>query len=371
MRTFLKRLLLTALSISTLSFLCGCSADSTIHTDTGTAADSTDTAALPAEPEETTPQAVYDPDFRVTAYLITDNIQSRLDFDDSHLNGVTDIILIGNGARFYEDGTVKLDTSTLSALQNLRMEIKDLPIRIHMTLFGPTITYPEEISWENMMDMQAKVYNQAFNSGVMEQNIRTMLETYGLDGVFFDWEYPIGDIHKKWFGEFLVSLDKTLGDDFVIGCAISDWCASLSAKAIEAIDMVELMSYDLWDENGYHATYELAMKHVDRLLSLGYDPSQIDLGIPFYARPTTQEASWYGYKDYYDQLDEDGIYYEESTGLKHSFNTYDTVYKKTASCIERGLGGVMVWHYACDTDASNAASLFNAIASAKADANVK
>ena len=221
------------------------------------------------------------------------------------------------------------------------------------------------------MHNAAKEWRKAFESGRLEANIKNMLDTYGLDGVFFDWEYPNRDIHKKWFGEFLVSLDETLGDAYALGCAVADWCADLPAEAIAVLDMVELMSYDLWDENGFHATTELAIAHVEKLLSLGYSPAQIDLGIPFYARPTNKGEYWYGYNGFHDKLDEQGLYHEESTGLKHSFNTPAVVYEKTEWCIENNVGGVMVWHYACDVPGDGEYSLFAAIAQAKADAGVK
>ena len=68
-------------------------------------------------------------------------------------------------------------------------------------------------------------------------------------------------------------------------------------------------------------------------------------------RSETQEKIWYEYNSFYDKLDEDGLYYETDTGLIHSFNTQKTVYDKTAWGIKQGLGGVMVWHYACDVPA--------------------
>lgn len=53
------------------------------------------------------------------------------------------------------------------------------------------------------------------------------------------------------------------------------------------------------------------------------------------------------------------------TGLTFSFNNYDTVYEKTQWAVEKGLGGVMIWHYACDVPAENESSLFNAVTAAE------
>lgn len=221
------------------------------------------------------------------------------------------------------------------------------------------------------MDAQARLYQKAFTSGKLEGNIKSVLETYELDGVFFDWEYPISGGHKKWFGKFLKSLDAALGDDYAIGCAISAWCADFPAEAIAVMDMVELMCYDIFDAEGFHATTQMAKDQVNTLLSLGYSPEQIDLGIPFYGHPTNGQMSWYGYNSFYDKLDEQGLFHEENTGLKHHFNTPDMVYEKTAWCIEQGVGGVMAFHYVCDAPADSGYSLFEAIQRAKDDAGVK
>ena len=208
---------------------------------------------------------------------------------------------------------------------------------------------------------------KAFDSGALEENIKAVLEEYELDGIFFDYEYSISRFAKDDFGEFLVSLKNTIGSDYILGMAIAGWCCDFPAEAIEAVDMVEIMSYDLWDKDGLHATMKTAQDDAEKVIKQGYPPEKIDLGIPFYARPTTREAFWYSYNGFYDQLDENGLYFEENTGLYHSFNTADLVYDKAKWAKERGLGGVMVWHYSCDTPADSEYSLFNAIVRAKSE----
>ena len=372
MKILWKRTLLAALAMATMLPLAACThpAEDTDTADTHrTEPEVTTVAATVAETEE--PEVLeYDPDFRVTAYVCLEADPNNFKFDESHLSTVTDLIFIGSTARFDTEGTVTVEDSALACIDKARAAIGNRPIRLHINLNGPTSTAAAS-TWEEQMDNVAKEFRKAFLSNKLEENIKKALEAYDLDGVFFDWEYPIMATHKKWFGSFLISLNDTLGDGYTIGCAMADWCSNLSPMAIEVIDIVTLMSYDLWDENGLHATTELAKKHVQNMLAQGYSPSQIDLGIPFYARPTTGEAYWYGYNGFHDKLDEQGLYHEESTGLKHSFNTPAVVYEKTEWCIENNVGGVMVWHYACDVPGDGEYSLFAAIAQAKADAGVK
>ena len=151
---------------------------------------------------------------------------------------------------------------------------------------------------------------------------------------------------------------------YTLSVALAHYCADLT-------DRVEMMNYDTWDDQQMHASLPLAIESVQKMLAQGYRPEQINMGIPFYARPTTKEAYWYHYAGHYDKLDERGLFYDERTGLTFSFNDYGIVYKKTAWAIENGLGGVMVFNYSCDLPADNKLTLFNAIGQAVAEANLK
>jgi hypothetical protein len=133
--------------------------------------------------------------------------------------------------------------------------------------------------------------------------------------------------------------------------------------------MVEVMSYDLWDDDGNNATMDIAKDDIEAMVKKGYDKAQLDLGVPFYARPTTKEGYWYEYKSYYDKLDENGLFEDkDDTGLVFSFNTYDLISEKSTWAIDNGVGGIMVWHYSCDLSKDNDKSLFNAIYNAKQSA---
>lgn len=370
MKHQIKKILTLALSAALLLPLGACTSPSD-STETEADPSSTNgTEATETRPAEETPR--YDPDFRVTAYVVN-GITDVSTFRTEHMAKVTDVIMIGEGTpRIMTDGSLEMDPNFALYVSNMKKATEGLPIRIHVNLIGPPAEdLDPAASWDDQMHHFARLYQKAFRSGNLEGNIKSLLETYELDGVFFDWEYPAQSIHKKWFGKFLVSLDATLGDDYTIGCAISHWCADFPAEAIAVMDMVELMSYDIFDAEGFHATTALAKEHVQALLNLGYKPEQIDLGIPFYGHPTNGERSWYGYNSFYDKLDEQGLYHEEHTGIKHHFNTPAVVYEKTAWCIEQGIGGVMSWHYNCDAPADSGYSLFEAIARAKSDASVK
>ena len=300
-------------------------------------------------------------DFRVTAYMVGDRFLDKDSIDYSHFSLVTDFILFGV-ATFDEEGKITLSDIFSTALENIRSNMKtDGSQRLYLNLLGPG-NQSDSSDWYDQMADQAQRHNNAFESGNLENNIKAVLTEYGFDGVFFDYEFPIKNKYWKVYNEFIVSLDKVLGDDFKIGVTLVDWDAKQSKEAIAATDLVELMSYDNWNSDGYHSTLELAKHDVETIVKKGYDKAKIDLGVPFYARPTTHEAYWYEYKSCYTMLDETGLYDDSAeTGLTFSFNNYDLIKAKTDYALAEGLGGIMMWHYTCDAPADNELSLFNAI----------
>lgn len=319
----------------------------------------------------TTASTPVDPaDFKVTAYIIGDRITDKNNFDTSHFDQITDIILFGT-ANFDEQGAITLTDDFAPALENLRAVMKtDGSQRLYLNLLGPG-SQSDSDDWNEQMADLAQRHNNAFESGTLEENIKDILAKYDFDGVFFDYEFPIKQKFWNVYNDFIVSLDSVLGDDFKIGITVVDWDAKQSKAAREATDLVAIMSYDNFDKDRNHSTLELAKSDVKKIAKKGYDKSKLLLGVPFYARPTNADAYWYDYASYYDKMDENGLYQDDATGLTFSFNTYDAIKAKTDFALEEGLGGMMIWHYSCDLPADNELSLFNAMEESINEAKAK
>lgn len=314
-------------------------------------------------------ESVAPKDFRVTAYIIGDRILGK-DLDSSHLSQVTDLILF-SVAGFNEKGDLEITENLEPALENIRSNAKSLnpDLRIYINLLGPS-SQTDSDDWNDQMNDLSERYTNAFKTGKLEGNILDLLKKYSLDGVFFDYEFPLKSKYWRAYDEFLISLDSVLGDDYKIGVALADWNAKQSKKAIAVTDFVEVMAYDLWDDDGNHATMDIATKAMQAMIKKGYKKSQLDLGVPFYARPTTKDGYWYDYSSYADKIDKNGLFDDNETGLTFSFNTYSLIAQKTQWAIDNGFGGIMVWHYSCDLPADNDLSLFNAIYNTKQE-NIK
>lgn len=298
-------------------------------------------------------------DFKVTTYIRGDYVQSPDSLYEEDFDIVTDVILF-ESASFNAEGEVVYDEVKLeTALTNIRNAIGDRDVNITLNLLGPWGITDSDV-WEEQMEAQSIEHNKAFESGVLEDNIIAVLDKYDFDGVHFDYEYPISNKAWKAYNKFIVSLDEKLGD-YTLGVAGNDWNIKFTTAAIEAIDSFEIMVYDMIDSEGRHSTYKDMVNLVQKVGIYGMPFEKVNVGLPFYSRPTDMSTYWYGYNGCYDGIDENGWYHCDDTDKDFWFNTPDVIAAKTEYAINHGFGGVMIWHYNCDLPSSQEGSLLRAI----------
>ncbi len=301
-----------------------------------------------------------DKTFRVTSYIVCDRIQDPSSLCSEDFDIITDVILFGV-ATFDSKGNVTVDKQTLeTALNNLKAVVGDRDIDYTLNFLGPGST-TDSSDWYEQMESLGKEHNKAFRSLKLQKNIIKVLEEYDFDGVHFDYEYPT--TNGAWFGynNFLVSLGSKLGDDYTLNVAASDWCLQYTKLAVEFVDSFELMMYDVYDEEGKHATFETVAERSQWIKDSNIPLEKITFGLPFYARPTDGDAYWYDYSSYVHLLDENGFYTDENIGKTFWFNTPDVIAEKTDFAIKEGYAGVMIWHYTCDLPSTNEKSLLRTI----------
>ena len=306
------------------------------------------------------PEENIDKTFRVKSYIVCDTIQDPSSLCSEDFDIITDAILFGV-ATFDSQGNVTINKEVLeTALDNLKTVVGDRDIEYTLNFLGPG-SKSSSSDWNEQMKSLGQEHNKAFLTSKLQKNIITVLEEYDLDGVHFDYEYPI--TNGAWFGynNFLVSLGSKLGDDYTLNVAASDWCLQYSSLAVEFVDSFELMMYDVYDEEGRHATFETVAERSEWIKDSNIPIEKITFGLPFYARPTDNGAYWYGYNGYSHLLDENGFYTDETIGKTFWFNTPDVIEKKTQFAMDEGYAGVMIWHYACDLPSTNENSLLAAI----------
>ncbi len=302
-------------------------------------------------------------EFRVTAYAVAESLLADGVLTANSFDVVTDVILFGC-LDFDENGELAVDAPLLeAALERLKSAVGDRDVRIYVNVLGPDSNGEGE--WEDQMHDKADRHNRAFKTGKLETAIPAVLDEYGFDGVFFDYEYPLRGKDWQAFSDFLGRLRTHTQK--VIGLALAGWALLPKSAQFAAVDRVELMQYDLFDDNGNHSSLQTCVDGAVALDKVNYPLAQADMGLPFYGRPADKSAEWPLYADYVDRLGttKDAVDTDEG---KIYFNCRQTVYDKTAYALSRGMGGMMVWHYALDfTDVTNGNSLFGAIGECLAD----
>lgn len=297
--------------------------------------------------------------FRVVSYAVADSIQDEANVHPEDFDIITDVILIGC-VTFSEDGSVVVDRElTDTALRNLRAAIGGRKVKIHINVLGPG-SQSDSDDWYAQMDDLAARHSAAFKTKGLAPALAALVEQYGFDGLFFDYEYPIENKYWRDFSKFLVKIDSLLGDK-ILGVALSDWDMNLSKKAMQAVDMVEMMLYDCFDAEGRHATYAQTTEMLQKFLEKGYPREKLDFGVPFYARPTDRDAYWLAYKDYCAEMDANGFCEVKEYGKTVYFNRPQEIADKTKFAMDEGLGGMMIWHYACDFPSSDENSVLRAM----------
>lgn len=214
------------------------------------------------------------------------------------------------------------------------------------------------------------------------QTCKALVDSYSLDGVDVDWEYPgyniqTGEITcpncKSDFTELLKEIRLALGQEklLTIACGISEYLQHYTDfPAInEYLDFFNVMAYDYQvgnisghQSNLYPGTagspgWGLCTDDGIRLLmSKGIPAEKLNLGIPFYSRTNT--GGEYRYEQIKTFLQQ-GYEYGFDEAAQQSYLTYKgefavtyddpkTIQCKASYVKEMGLGGIMYWEYGQD-----------------------
>ena len=307
-------------------------------------------------------------DLRVNAYFVAEDIKEDADF--SNLDVLTDVIVFGTAKfdsqgniKFYDNDSNEVDEQYYADKVNLlKSKIGDRKINIITDIAMPYGDGNPDI--KSMMNEQ--------NVDNLVANIVDFVNKYGFDGYDMDYEFPEDKSDWKRFNNFLRKLDKAMPDK-IISLAIAPWDLRFDDDVIKAIDRVEVMLYDMFTAHGYHSIFSTTVNGVDKAIKGGFSPEQIDLGLPFYSRPTNRLRYWGNYNQfggkidrytnliYFNDFDHDG---NPMTAPQY-INSVQMVADKTAFAIDAGLGGMMIWHYSCDLPYDDELSLFKAITDTK------
>lgn len=209
------------------------------------------------------------------------------------------------------------------------------------------------------------------NRDIFITNIIEKLNRFGFDGLDIDYEFPQSDEDFRIFDEFLVEVKRRMvaesnaGESAFLSCAFGTRDIEYSQQAIDAIDIVNCMAYDIMDQDGQHSSFwSCAVQPAVYLESMGFSREKINLGIPFYGTQTEALMEQYIYNalDHHDYFS--NFYtvagYGDGSPTEAYFNSPAMVRDKTAYALLSGYGGVMVWSFNCDIPYESDFSLWRA-----------
>ncbi len=178
-----------------------------------------------------------------------------------------------------------------------------------------------------------------------------IVNTFNLDGVDVDWEYPDQGNSSNNFTTLMRELSNALkpkgkGLSFA-GPADNYSSAGIASSVFQYVDFVNIMAYDGPGAN--HSTYQFAVDGLNLYKSKGCPANKCIVGVPFYARP-----SWRAYSD----LVASGANPNADWFGSDAYNGIPTIKQKTEMAL-RDAGGIMIW--ALSQDAQGANSLLSAI----------
>lgn len=303
-------------------------------------------------------------DFKVMAYVTADSACKMDDSWKENAKTVTQFNIIGclffdiNGRILFdgydEAGLTDGEEVFERALANLKKLNPEAEI-------VATILGNRDLTGDGITESEDRYNKVIGNDGSRSAFINEIVEFaygYDLDGVSFDYEYPHSLSSFVNYNAFLQELKQALGDKRLTA-ALSLWNIGLfnvNSDTLRVLDGVELMSYDSFDERGNHSTFLTAYNYVTQAIQRGADPKVLNLGLPYYSRPVNKDAYWGSYKHVADKLGygdnlitETYVIDGETRTQPNYYNGRQTIYDKTCYALDSGIGGVMIWHFACDS----------------------
>jgi GH18 family chitinase/chitodextrinase len=176
-------------------------------------------------------------------------------------------------------------------------------------------------------------------------NVLDYLITNDLDGVDIDWETPLNQEKTDNQDVLLSDLSDALHPMAkLVTVAANGEVLELKPSAVNSVDWVNLMAYDMNWGNAEHSTFDDSVSALLRYEAGGIPKEKLALGIPFYGRDNNTNAI-----KYEDVESSCNPLPEDNYCNGYFFNGINLVQQKSQFVLDNGYHGVMIWNLGQDT----------------------
>ncbi len=188
-------------------------------------------------------------------------------------------------------------------------------------------------------------------------NMVNFISNNELDGMDLDWETPIDQTKIDQQDILLSELSNALHPlGKIVTVSVNGDTLELKPSAVNYVDWVNVMAYDMNWNNAEHSTFNDAVAALQRYENAGIPKEKLEMGIPFYGRDDT----WSSAMKYEEIISACPLLQADDNYCNgHFFNGIDLVQQKTQYVLDNGYDGIMIWNLGQDTYDST--SLLNAI----------
>lgn len=270
-------------------------------------------------------------DFRIAGYLPDYRVDT---LDSSQAAGLTDLVLFSVEPR--KDGSLDTGNWTAQRLAKSRAIASEVQSRLMLTIGG----------WNRSDGFTAMAENSLLRQRFL-QCLLMFCEQSDIQGIVFDWEFPLGKQEETSFEQLLIDARRRFSPlGMPIEIAVNP-ARHLPQSWVDVVDTIHSMSYN----NGpRHATFAQAETDLRSFSKQGFSLSRFLLGLPFYGRSMKNQDLAITYAEIQSrfhptpQEDEAGGFF---------FNGPATLQRKVQLARKLGLGGVMIWEIGQDSRGRN------------------
>lgn len=208
--------------------------------------------------------------------------------------------------------------------------------------------------WQAMCDSPAA--RQKFAN-----NVKNVLETYNLDGVDLDFEWPANNEGAfNTYNQTVIAVRSTIGYDYTFSVSLHPVSYKMSLEAAKFVDFISIQAYGPSPDRFPMSQFK---DDAQAVLAWGFPKDKIVMGVPFYGvtkdGTKSTEAYWnFVQNNLVTSTSQNEVTYK---GKLFIYDGADAIRKKTRYTMEQGMAGMMSWDLATDVTLSHEYSLLKAM----------